>query len=76
MSSHELGVRAARAGVIPGGSFRRLLAAARDGGWRAAELFRERARLLGDAPVGPDGRASELVAGRPFTSKHTVVVAD
>jgi hypothetical protein len=32
--------------------------------------------LVGDVPVGPDGRASELVAGKPFTSKHNVVVAD
>jgi alpha-ketoglutarate-dependent taurine dioxygenase len=35
-----------------------------------------RITLVGDIPVGPDGRASELVAGRPFTSKHTVVVDD
>jgi alpha-ketoglutarate-dependent taurine dioxygenase len=35
-----------------------------------------RVTLVGDVPVGPDGRKSELVAGRPFTSKHTVVVAD
>jgi alpha-ketoglutarate-dependent sulfate ester dioxygenase len=35
-----------------------------------------RVTLVGDVPVGPDGRESELVAGRPFTSKHTVVVAD
>jgi hypothetical protein len=26
--------------------------------------------------VGPHGRESELVAGQPFTAKHTVVVAD
>jgi hypothetical protein len=26
--------------------------------------------------VGPDGRESELIAGHPFTTKHTVVVAD
>ncbi len=26
--------------------------------------------------VGPDGRESELIAGQPFTTKHTVVVAD
>lgn len=35
-----------------------------------------RVTLVGDVPVGPDGRESELVAGRPFTSKHSVVVAD
>jgi taurine dioxygenase len=35
-----------------------------------------RVTLVGDVPVGPDGRESELVAGRPFTAKHTVVVAD
>jgi alpha-ketoglutarate-dependent taurine dioxygenase len=35
-----------------------------------------RVTLVGDVPVGPDGRESELVAGEPFTSKHTVVVAD
>jgi taurine dioxygenase len=35
-----------------------------------------RVTLVGDWPVGPDGRESELVAGEPFTAKHTVVVAD
>jgi taurine dioxygenase len=35
-----------------------------------------RITLVGDVPVGPDGRASELIAGRPFTDKHTVVVED
>lgn len=35
-----------------------------------------RVTLVGDVPVGPDGRESELVAGKPFTSKHTVLVAD
>jgi taurine dioxygenase len=35
-----------------------------------------RVTLVGEVPVGPDGRASELVAGQPFTAKHTVVVAD
>jgi alpha-ketoglutarate-dependent sulfate ester dioxygenase len=35
-----------------------------------------RVTLVGDVPVGPDGRESQLVAGKPFTSKHTVVVAD
>ena len=34
-----------------------------------------RVTLVGDVPVGPDGRESELVAGQPFTAKHTVVVA-
>ncbi len=35
-----------------------------------------RITLVGDVPVGPDGQPSELVAGQPFTSQHTVVVAD
>jgi alpha-ketoglutarate-dependent taurine dioxygenase len=35
-----------------------------------------RVTLVGDVPVGPDGRESELVAGQPFTTRHTVVVAD
>ena len=35
-----------------------------------------RVTLVGDVPVGTDGRQSELVAGKPFTSKHAVVVAD
>jgi taurine dioxygenase len=30
--------------------------------------------VIGDRPVGPDGRESELVAGRPFTADHAVVV--
>jgi taurine dioxygenase len=34
-----------------------------------------RVTLVGDVPVGPDGRESELVAGKPFTDKHKVVVA-
>ena len=34
-----------------------------------------RVTLIGDVPVGPDGRESELVAGKPFTDKHQVVVA-
>jgi len=34
-----------------------------------------RVTLIGDVPTGPDGRESELVAGRPFTDKHKVVVA-
>jgi alpha-ketoglutarate-dependent taurine dioxygenase len=33
-----------------------------------------RITLIGDRPVGPDGRESELVAGRPFTADHRVVV--
>ncbi|HEV3383056.1 MAG TPA: ROK family protein [Trebonia sp.] len=49
VASHELGARAARAGITRRASFARLLAVARDGDQRAAELFRERARLLGDA---------------------------
>jgi taurine dioxygenase len=35
-----------------------------------------RVTLVGEVPVGPDGRESELVAGQPFTAKHSVVVAD
>jgi alpha-ketoglutarate-dependent sulfate ester dioxygenase len=34
-----------------------------------------RVTLLGDVPVGPDGRESELVAGRPFTADHRVTAA-
>jgi alpha-ketoglutarate-dependent sulfate ester dioxygenase len=34
-----------------------------------------RVTVIGDVPVGPDGRESELIAGRPFTSQHKVVVA-
>lgn len=33
-----------------------------------------RVTLIGERPVGPDGRESELIAGRPFTADHTVVV--
>jgi alpha-ketoglutarate-dependent taurine dioxygenase len=33
-----------------------------------------RVTVIGDRPVGPDGRYSELVAGRPFTADHAVVV--
>jgi taurine dioxygenase len=33
-----------------------------------------RVTLIGDTPVGPDGRESELVAGKPFTNEHTVKV--
>ncbi|NUT95491.1 MAG: TauD/TfdA family dioxygenase [Saccharothrix sp.] len=33
-----------------------------------------RVTIIGDVPVGPDGRESELVAGKPFTSEHTVKV--
>jgi predicted NBD/HSP70 family sugar kinase len=47
VSSHELGVRAAREGVIPEPSFEGLLSAARVGDRRAAGIFHERARLLG-----------------------------
>ncbi|MFC1434718.1 TauD/TfdA dioxygenase family protein [Streptacidiphilus sp. N1-3] len=32
-----------------------------------------RVTLIGDLPVGPDGRSSDLVAGRPFTADHRVV---
>ncbi|WP_316764561.1 TauD/TfdA dioxygenase family protein [Streptomyces herbicida] len=34
-----------------------------------------RVTLIGDVPVGPDGRESELVAGRAFTADHRVAVA-
>jgi hypothetical protein len=30
--------------------------------------------LIGDVPKGPDGRESELVAGKPFTNDNPVVV--
>jgi taurine dioxygenase len=33
-----------------------------------------RITLIGDTPVGPDGRESELIAGKRFTSENTVVV--
>jgi alpha-ketoglutarate-dependent taurine dioxygenase len=33
-----------------------------------------RVTLIGERPVGPDGRESELVAGRPFTADHAVIV--
>jgi taurine dioxygenase len=33
-----------------------------------------RVTVIGERPVGPDGRESELVAGRPFTADHAVVV--
>jgi len=33
-----------------------------------------RVTLIGDRPVGPDGRPSELLAGRPFGASHEVVV--
>jgi taurine dioxygenase len=33
-----------------------------------------RITLIGDVPKGPDGRESELVAGKPFTNDHQVVV--
>jgi len=35
-----------------------------------------RVTLVGDVPVGPDGQQSELISGKPFTSKHSVVVTD
>jgi len=49
VSSRELGLRAAREGVIPEPSFVDLLSAARAGDRRATGLFHERARLLGGA---------------------------
>ncbi|MGW1025254.1 TauD/TfdA dioxygenase family protein [Streptomyces sp. NPDC002577] len=33
-----------------------------------------RVTLIGELPVGPDGRESELVSGKPFTADHRVVV--
>jgi taurine dioxygenase len=33
-----------------------------------------RVTLIGERPVGPDGRESELIAGREFSADHTVVV--
>jgi alpha-ketoglutarate-dependent taurine dioxygenase len=33
-----------------------------------------RITLIGDRPVGPDGRESDLISGRPFTADHKVVV--
>ncbi|HEX6519365.1 MAG TPA: TauD/TfdA family dioxygenase [Streptosporangiaceae bacterium] len=35
-----------------------------------------RVTVIGEVPVGVDGRESELVAGQPFTDKHVVVVDD
>jgi taurine dioxygenase len=32
--------------------------------------------VIGEVPVGPDGRESQLVEGKPFTDKHVVVVDD
>ena len=34
-----------------------------------------RVTLIGDIPVGPDGKPSELLSGRPFTADHRVVTA-
>ncbi|NLU75689.1 TauD/TfdA family dioxygenase [Streptomyces sp. HNM0575] len=34
-----------------------------------------RVTLIGDVPVGPDGRESELISGKPFTADHRVVVS-
>jgi alkyl sulfatase len=33
-----------------------------------------RVTLIGDRPVGPDGRESRIIAGKPFTAEHRVVV--
>ncbi|OLT12554.1 taurine dioxygenase [Pseudonocardia sp. CNS-139] len=33
-----------------------------------------RVTVIGERPVGPDGFVSEIVAGRPFTADHAVVV--
>ncbi|WP_202919095.1 hypothetical protein [Saccharothrix deserti] len=38
------------------------------------ERWLHRITLIDDTPVGPDGRESELVAGKPFTNEHTVKV--
>jgi alpha-ketoglutarate-dependent sulfate ester dioxygenase len=35
-----------------------------------------RVTVIGEVPVGPDGSKSQLVAGKPFTDKHVVVVDD
>lgn len=35
-----------------------------------------RVTVIGEVPVGVDGRESELIAGQPFTDKHVVVVDD
>jgi alpha-ketoglutarate-dependent sulfate ester dioxygenase len=35
-----------------------------------------RVTLIGNRPVGPDGRESEIVTGQPFGAEHRVVVAD
>jgi hypothetical protein len=43
---------------------------------QAAEIGPHRVTLLGEVPVCPDGRESELTAGKPFTSRHAVMVAD
>ncbi|GAA4831569.1 TauD/TfdA dioxygenase family protein [Kitasatospora terrestris] len=34
-----------------------------------------RVTLIGEVPVGPDGKESELLAGRPFTADHRVAVS-
>lgn len=31
-----------------------------------------RVTLIGDVPVGPDGRESELISGKPFAADHRV----
>jgi alpha-ketoglutarate-dependent taurine dioxygenase len=33
-----------------------------------------RVTVIGERPVGPDGFESQIVAGRPFTADHAVVV--
>jgi len=35
-----------------------------------------RVTVIGEVPVGVDGRESELISGKPFTDKHVVVVDD
>jgi alpha-ketoglutarate-dependent taurine dioxygenase len=35
-----------------------------------------RVTVMGDIPVGPDGRESELVAGKPFTDGDALIVRD
>ncbi|GAA0895327.1 MULTISPECIES: TauD/TfdA dioxygenase family protein [Streptomyces violaceusniger group] len=34
-----------------------------------------RVTLIGDVPVGPDGRESELISGKPFAADHRVAVS-
>jgi taurine dioxygenase len=49
--------------------------APRDNEHLGARRTLHRVTVIGDVPVGPDGRESELVAGEKFTNKHEVVVS-